>query len=93
MPLSWPNKDPDDILDYGVDFTALINDPADVITSTTAVVAQGDVMIQSHTAAGQKTTTWLKGGTPGTPQSVRVHIVTQAGREVDQTVTQVIEQR
>lgn len=88
MPAIWPDKDPDDVLDYGLDVSALIGDDSDALASTQAVVVSGSVVVSQHSAVTGKqvTVTWLSGGTAGESCSVRVRATTTFGRKIDQTV-------
>lgn len=85
MPIPWPNKDPDDIMDYGVDLSALLGDPLDTIASTSATIVSGNVVIEQHdpVPGTQATVTWLSGGTVGTQSSIRIRTTTSKGRSVD----------
>jgi hypothetical protein len=87
MSISWPDIDPQDVLDYVFDWTKMINDPADGLSSTTAVVSSGTVTIDSHAviAGTQKTVTWLSDAQVGDINIV-LHVVTNMGREIDQTM-------
>lgn len=94
MPIPWPTKDPNDVLDYGFDFSPLINDADDAIATTTAAVVSGTVVIDSHDPipGSQETVTWLSGGTVGTA-SIRLRATTTKGRTVDQTMSLTIAER
>lgn len=91
--LQWPNKDPDEILDFQLNWA----DPLDsrlvlgeTLLSSTWALLSGDVVIAaspapSFTAAGL-TTVWLSGGTDGTPSVLRNRVTTSAGRTYEMNV-------
>ncbi len=82
--LSWPSKDPDEVLDYEIDWTdRLIT--GETITTSTFTVASGDVVKNSSAFVGPICTVWLSGGTAGTPCEILNRIVTSGGRTYDQT--------
>lgn len=85
MALSWPSKDPDEVLDYVHDWSArLASDP---ITGTpTATVTLGDVTIDSVSTSSNETTVWLSGGTNGTLCKVELECSTTGGRTFQETV-------
>lgn len=88
--LQWPSKDPDEVLDYQLDWA----DPDDprletselLLTSTWSVV-EGDVVINSNsfTSSGLSTV-WLSGGTDNTKCELRNQVTTSKGRTYDETV-------
>jgi hypothetical protein len=104
MAKTWPAKDPQDVSDHGFDWSPLIGmgdgPEDDPIVTATAEVVTGDVVIDSMESGyvegaptGQATVTWLSGGTAGTRYEIRMHIVTAAGREFDQTMKSKIKDR
>jgi hypothetical protein len=85
---SWPTKDPDDVLDYDINWAPRLASGETIATSDWDVV-EGDVAIEVSPApsiVGAKTYVWLSGGTLGTACLITNHIVTSAGREWDQSV-------
>lgn len=95
----WPPKDPDEVLNYGFDWS-----PRDLglatITVATAVVLEGNVVIDSCEAAevegvrsGQGTVTWLSGGAAGETCKIQHRAETTAGHKLDQTITIKIKER
>ena len=105
MAKNWPVKDPQDVLDYGFNWSPLIAQSPDVddddqIASTTAIVIEGTVEVESHDVGnvpdandGQGTVTWLSGGTAGETCLILMHIVTVGTREIDQTMKIKIKER
>lgn len=81
--LNWPPKDPDELLDYQVDWTDRL--AADNIQTSSWVVPAG--LTQSLPSFTSKTATiWFSGGTIGQTYKVLNRIVTSGGRTMDQTV-------
>ncbi len=80
----WGTKDPDDVLDYAIDWTGALN--GDTIATSTFVVAVGAGMTinsQSHTTTSS--TVWLSGGTAGTVYEVTCTITTAGARTFERT--------
>ena len=82
----WDDKDPDDVLDYEIDWsTWLTASGGDTISSSTWTVPTGITKTtDSHTTT--TTTIWLSGGTAGTTYTLTNEIVTAGGRTKDQSV-------
>lgn len=99
MAKTWPFKDPQEVLDYGFDWAPRdLGD--DIIVTTTAVVVEGDVVVDSHHTgtieggtAGQSTVTWLSGGTADTECLIQLHAITAEGRELEQLMKIKIKER
>jgi len=84
MPLTWPAKDPDEVLDYEIDWTARL--AGDTITSSAWTAPDGIIKTdESNTTT--TATIWLSGGTDGETYSILNRVVTAGGRTMDQTVT------
>lgn len=86
MALSWPFKDPDEVLDYFIDWTARL--AGDTISSSLWFIVDDDLTLtidsNSFTASGA--TVWLSGGTIGVTYEVTNRIMTAGARTMDQTV-------
>src|ERR1700685_2136604 len=71
--LSWPSKDPGDILDYQLDIEpALIGNEGDTIESVDVDVAPcqpGDLSTDNITADGYRIVIWFSSGQAGTTYS------------------------
>lgn len=88
----WPDKDPDEVLDYGFNWSPRgLRD--DVILTVEAEVVEGSVGVDSTyvapvegAEAAQGTITWLSGGTAGETCLIVLHVVTRDGRHLDQTI-------
>lgn len=80
--LQWPNKDPDDILDYAIDWTEQL--AGDTIATVAWTVPEGLTLDRSSFAGGV-TVAWLSGGSAGRIYQVTCRITTTAGRRMDCT--------
>jgi hypothetical protein len=71
MALSWPNKDPEEYLDYPVDFSAWVVSPAAIDSATCVVESQvGDdtaspLVIELVQFGSNIVNVWLSGGVSG----------------------------
>lgn len=93
--LTWPMKDPNEILDYQLDWADPesprldLSDPAhkETLVSSVFSIVEGDVVIESQSfAATGLTTVWLSGGTDGTLCEILNRVETSGGRTYDQSV-------
>ncbi len=87
--ISWPPKDPDEFLDYDVDWTDLLAPDVDAIATSEFLVEAGDVVIADDPApsvTGSVTKVWLSGGTLGNTARILNRITTTGGRIWDQTM-------
>ena len=82
--LRWPNKDPDEVLDYEIDWTDRL--AGDTISTSTWTVPAG-ITKDSDVKTDSTTTIWLSSGTLGATYQVLNRIVTTDGRTMDQTVS------
>lgn len=79
----WPNKDPDDVLDYGIDWTAEIAEGDSIATSEWL---PDDGLTAGETGiSGTITTVWLSGGQDGRVYRVTNRVTTAAGRRMDRS--------
>lgn len=83
MKNKWPFKDPDEVLDYEIDWEARIG--TDTISTATWTIPSGLVK-DSDSTTDYVATVWLSGGTAGTNYSVGCRVVTEGGRTYDETV-------
>jgi hypothetical protein len=88
IPLQWPSKDPDEVLDYEIDWSSRLG--ADTILVSTWSIPSG-LTAGSSTNTSTKATVWLSGGTANTQYTITNRIVTTAGRGHDQQVSILIE--
>ncbi len=88
--LSWPAKDPGDVLDYELDiWPALAGNDKDCIATIDVTIqpsATGDLTLTSSAADGTVAVLWLAGGQAGTVYSVQVTISTLAGRTIGRAI-------
>ena len=80
----WPFKDPDEVLDYEIDWTNRLE--LDVIATSTFSITSGHVTVDSSSTTDVTTTVWLSGGTLGEVCEILNRIVTVGGRTMDQSV-------
>ena len=88
--LSWPAKDPGDVLDYEFDISpALAGNDKDSIATLDVTInpsATGDLTLTSSMADGKVAVLWLASGQAGTVYSVQVTIGTTAGRTIGRAI-------
>jgi hypothetical protein len=85
MALSFPNKDPEEVLDYTLDWFKRLG-TSDVITSSVWAVDGTGLIIDSDTFSTTQTTLWLSAGVLDASYLLTNHIVTEGGREMEQSV-------
>jgi hypothetical protein len=89
-PLSWPAKDPEDVLDYELDISAaLAGHDSDAIASIDVNIqpsGTGQLAMTSSAADGAVAVLWFAGGIAGTVYSVQVTIGTAAGRTIGRAI-------
>ena len=89
-PLSWPLKDPNDLLDYQFDIApALIGNDGDAIATLDIAISPsnpGDLALTSTAADGSRAVLWLSAGQSGVTYTVTLTIGTQAGRVIARSV-------
>jgi len=78
-------KDPDEILDYQIDWTTLLETGETLSTSTWTPDGGLTKVSESHTAAGVSTV-FVSGGTNGTTYKVKCEVTTSAGRTYNRTI-------
>lgn len=83
MSLSWPFKDPDEVLDYKIEWSSRLS--GDTISTSIWVVPSGITQV-TNTNDSNSTTIWLSGGTNGATYDILNRIETSGGRTMDQTV-------
>ncbi len=85
MTLSWPTKDPDEVLDYRIDWSERLEEDETILSSSWTVPV--GLTQNSTTSTTTTTTIWLSGGaTKGKIYSVQNRVITSGGRTMDQTV-------
>lgn len=88
--LSWPSKDPNEVLDYQVNWASADNprlETGETLLTSNFSVVSGDVVINSESfLATGLCTVWLSGGTADTACVILNRVTTSAGRTYDQSV-------
>jgi hypothetical protein len=84
MKRKWPDKDPDEVLDYGIRWAGRIGN--DTIATSTWTVPSG-IFKERDDHDGSTTTLWLSGGVLDATYEFLNRITTAGGRRLDQTVT------
>jgi hypothetical protein len=79
----WPFKDPDEILDYEIEWSARL--AGDTIVTSAWTVPVGITKTQ-QSQSPVATIVWLTGGTIGETYAILNRIVTVGGRTMDQSV-------
>lgn len=78
-------KDPDDVLDYAIDYGKKWLKGGDTIVTSTYLIDAGITKV-SDTHTTMMTTIWLSGGTADTQYKVTNRITTAQGRQKDITL-------
>ena len=88
MALQWPAKDPEDMLDYTLDFSLWLQ--GDVISNAQSYVdyatSQSLAVYKVDFSSGQTVITWLEGGLSGELATVTVVANTSLGRTKEVSV-------
>ena len=91
-------KDPNEVLDYLVDYSARLD--GDTISTHEAFTADAngepvtvDLEVDSSSSDDDTVTVWLSGGELGATYYVCTRVVTAAGRTMDQSFRVVVEVR
>lgn len=80
---SWPPKDPDEVLDYQIDWTARLD--GDTI-DTSDWIMPNSITKDSATFSDTASTIWISGGLLGSSVVLTNRITTAGGRTMDQSV-------
>lgn len=78
-------QDPDEVLDYTIDWSEWLAE-GDTITAATSTPDAG-ITVDSTSFTVNSTTIWISGGTPGEKYNISVHVTTNGGREGDRSIT------
>ena len=100
LPLTWPVKDPDDVLDYQFDLADVLNGfgrpyagdapCSDSITTLDVSIHPADpggLALASSAADGVRCILWLSGGQAGTTYPVTLRVGTRAGRVLARSIS------
>ena len=82
----WPSKDPDEVLDYQFDWSARLA-AGETISTSTFILEEGSVTIDSESFNGGLTTVWLSGGGVGDKCVLTNRVVTSEARTYDESAT------
>ena len=82
MALKWPDKDPEEILDYPLDWTDWLGTVPPAVIDTVSVTQDGtsdpgglsDVTVDSQSVATPNVVAWLSGGTAGEKYTFKVTV-------------------
>jgi hypothetical protein len=91
MALKWPSKDPDETLDYKVDWSKRLG--SDTIAASAWPVLPEGITTTLTTFTPKAVTIWLTGGDLGRTYTFVNRITTTAGRVMDQSVSITIKAR
>lgn len=83
--LVLPAKDPNEVVDYELDWARYRLEEGETITDSDFTVVAGTVVIDSKDEVAGVTKVWLSGGTVGESCQILNRITTSAGRIYDQT--------
>lgn len=94
MPQSFI-KDPDDVLDYQVDWSVWLaeSSPVDTINTSTWTELTGNITIDSESEGPTNTTVWLSGGTSGQKYVLTNRIATIGGRSKDDYIMIIVNEK
>ncbi len=89
--MQWPAKDPDDVLDFALDWSEQLEadgtvEVPDTITTATWTVPAG-LTKNSQVEEDGLVTVWLSGGEAGSRYDIGCRIVTGGGRTYDRTIS------
>jgi hypothetical protein len=84
-PLAVYRKDPDSVLDYGIDWGTEFLDSADTISTSTWTVDSG-ITVDSTSNDTTTTKIWLSGGTADEEYTATNKIVTADGRTAERSI-------
>ena len=82
---TWPPKDPDDVLDFSIDWTDVLALDEETIATATWTIPN-DLAKEQEIIAGGVTAVWLSGGVIGERYEVGFRLVTAGGRTYDRTI-------
>jgi hypothetical protein len=88
--LSWPAKDPSDVLDYEFDITAAVagheGDAISGIEIAVSPAGSAHLQVGDIAADGRVAVVWLSGGQAGTTYRLQVTVTTASGRVLGRAV-------
>jgi hypothetical protein len=97
MALRWDPKDPNEVLDFDIDWSPRLVTGDTIAASVWAISGpDGSLTEDSNAFSGTATKIWLSGGTvtaQGSYYQLRNRVTTAAGRVMDQTVRLAIREK
>lgn len=87
MALKFPDKDPQAVKDYALDWAALLAPAETILTNTWAVTPAAELAIGVKSILGSVCTVWLSAGVAGTTYTLVNTITTSRGVTDERTVT------
>lgn len=93
MTVKWPAKDPDEVLDYSIDWTERL-DAADTISTVVwGSSSPAGITRTSQQLSGAVTSAFFSGGTAGETYSIVCTIMTAGGRTMQETAKLPVKER
>ena len=83
---AWPPKDPDDVLDYPLDWSDVLAIDGDAIAGVVWDFPDG-LTKQSESVSGALAIAWISGGTDGTRYEIGCRMTTTGGRIYDRRIS------
>jgi hypothetical protein len=86
--MRMPAKDPDEVLDYGLEWSDVLEDGETISTSSwtaTAGITLGTSGATAPSISSTQTLCWLSGGTAGSIYTITNRIVTSESRTYDRS--------
>lgn len=84
MATKWDPKDPDEVLDYEIDWSARLKTGDEI--SSAAWLAPDGIAVDSSSHTATVVTVWLSGGTVNETYTLTSRVVTTGGRTMDHSV-------
>jgi len=95
----WPNKDPNEILDYDIEWNGTSTQPGraylDPLTDSQWLITGGDgaLVLGSSSFSTTATKIWLSGGTLNKQYTITNRVVTTGGRTMDKSALLTIREK
>lgn len=89
VPLAWPEKDANEVLDYAIDFSERLGDDS-LSSATFSLTTAAGLTIDSSSTDDCLAIVWLSSGTEGSKAKILCRVVTSDGRTMDETVSLVV---
>lgn len=85
MARSWPAKDPNDVLDYQIDWSRRLDTGDSIGNAAFSLAVPAGLTIVSQSFTANSATVWLSGGNAGQTAQILCRISTAGGRQMDIT--------